>query len=330
MNLRPAMPGGKQVISKVPRMKRESPAMHVEKAKAGIKVQQESDQSVLDRMKRDANFHIEYFYPGVDDQRRMDVPMKDLAASIEPADPEHQDAPREGTFAKHSRQIDVREDAIEVARDIANDEARKATQTEEARKAFTKANDDARVKRQSERKNMIAKDEERKLQARAKRERVNIMRGALDAHDEAHPKPSYQLPKTPEEYNQPQHRRHRAVMAAAQVDYRVASEGGVLKDKKVYLDKSLAAAKARGARQAPLLLTHVKEEEVDASKPPPPSAAALHQSYLSHASHTDMEGYWNPPKTDPPKGNGEPSGPKVSEQKRIQMETKARLMEVKA
>ena len=58
MNLRPAMPGGKQAISKVPRMKRVSPAMHVEKAKAGIKVQQESDQSVLDRMKRDANFHI--------------------------------------------------------------------------------------------------------------------------------------------------------------------------------------------------------------------------------------------------------------------------------
>ena len=223
MNLRPALPGGKQVISKVPRMKRESSGMHVEKAKAGIKVQQESDQSVLDRMKRDANFHIEYFYPGVDDQRRMDVPMKDLAASIEPADPEHPDAPREGTYAKHSRHINAREDAIDVARDIANDETRKVSQTEEARKVFTQAIDDARVKRQSERKNMIAKDEERKLQARAKRERVNIMRGALDAHDEAHPKPSYQLPKTPEEYNQPQHMLHRAVMAAEQVDYRVAS-----------------------------------------------------------------------------------------------------------
>ena len=64
LNLRPAAPT-KRAPSAPPRMKRESPELHVERASSGIRVEQEPDQSVINRMKNEANFHIEYFQWGI-------------------------------------------------------------------------------------------------------------------------------------------------------------------------------------------------------------------------------------------------------------------------
>ena len=288
MNLRPALPGGKQVISKVPRMKRESPVMHVEKAKAGIKVQQESDRSVLDRMKRDANFHIEYFYPGVDDSRKMEVPMKDLAASIEPADPEHPDAPREGTYAKHSRQIDVREDANELARDTANADARNDTKIEEMRERIAGANENARLERAAHKKAEKAYHDDRQEKVKSAKVRariaIDVEKSRREPKEEVtHMKP----PETRAEYRDPKYQRFIAKKAAEQMQRRADEENIHPNDPRLKEATKRAAALVRGkpfTAARPLVTV----------KPEPQPSTPVQTYILERMGQVDTNGFWAP------------------------------------
>ena len=286
MNMRPAMPGGKQVISKVPRMKRESPAMHVEKAKAGIKVQQESDQSVLDRMKRDANFHIEYFYPGVDSAPRMDVPMKSLSmVPTVPVDPLDPTGPKENVFHGISRKIDAREATASTARNVENADARMEQDWKMNGEAASQRVENAKLQ------NSASKDARAALhkleQAREvdRKERRDIARYASAAVRDARA-PPYVPPKTLKEYNEPMHQRHRAVLAADEVVRR----GGT------HEEARLASENARKELGLPSQRNVPKPGQAQAQAPLSHAARNFQQrqTFLTQLHQTDAEGFWDP------------------------------------
>ena len=286
MNMRPAMPGGKQVISKVPRMKRESPAMHVEKAKAGIKVQQESDQSVLDRMKRDANFHIEYFYPGVDSAPRMDVPMKSLSmVPTVPVDPLDPTGPKENVFHGISRKIDAREATASTARNVANADTLMVQDWKMNGEAASQRVENAKLQ------NSASKDARAALhkleQAREvdRKERRDIARYASAAVRDARA-PPYVPPKTLKEYNEPMHQRHRAVLAADEVVRR----GGT------HEEARLAADTARKELGLPSQRNVPKPGQAQAQAPLSHAARNFQQrqTFLTQLHQTDAEGFWDP------------------------------------
>ena len=286
MNMRPAMPGGKQVISKVPRMKRESPAMHVEKAKAGIKVQQESDQSVLDRMKRDANFHIEYFYPGVDSAPRMDVPMKSLSmVPTVPVDPLDPTGPKENVFHGISRKIDAREATASTARNVANADTLMVQDWKMNGEAASQRVENAKLQ------NSASKDARAALhkleQAREvdRKERRDIARSASAAVRDARA-PPYVPPKTLKEYNEPMHQRHRAVLAADEVVRR----GGT------HEEARLASENARKELGLPSQRNVPKPGQAQAQAPLSHAARNFqqHQTFLTQLHQTDAEGFWDP------------------------------------
>ena len=295
MNLKPAMPGGKRAIAKVPSMKRSNPAIHMERAKAGIRVQQESDQSVLDKMKRDACFHIEYFYPGVDDDRKMEVPMKDMAlAPSFPIDPANPDGPKETVIQRLSKQMDAREASASRNRDVGNADAREEFEDREFNKAVAQRFEKAKTKFHAAKDERAALHESNKARETGRKERRDIARYASDVI-RAGREPGYVGPATPAEYNQPKHQRQRAVAVADAIDHRIISQGGNHNDPAAIAKKKQILALTRAPRHAPGTPAPQPKAEPAA---PPPNAAELHKALLNQARHTGVEGFWDPPDMD--------------------------------